>query len=76
VWPRGAQSQLIDAYPGLDMPVLLLWADRDPRYPLASAEEALGRLPRGQLRVLESTGFLMAYDDPVGLARELAAFCG
>jgi hypothetical protein len=26
--------------------------------------------------VLESTGFLMAYDDPVGLARELAAFCG
>src|SRR6516164_791096 len=28
------------------------------------------------LRVLESTGFLMAYDDPVGLARELSAFCG
>jgi hypothetical protein len=26
--------------------------------------------------VLESTGFLMAYDDPVGVARELAAFCG
>jgi hypothetical protein len=26
--------------------------------------------------VLESTGFLMAYDDPVGLARELVAFCG
>ena len=34
------------------------------------------RLPDGQLRVLQSTGFLMAYDDPVGLARELAAFCG
>ncbi|MDX6668003.1 MAG: hypothetical protein QOK04_1383, partial [Solirubrobacteraceae bacterium] len=29
-----------------------------------------------QLRVLPGTGFLMAYDDPVGLARELAAFCG
>jgi len=26
--------------------------------------------------VLESTGFLMAYDDPVGVARELSAFCG
>jgi hypothetical protein len=26
--------------------------------------------------VLSSTGFLMAYDDPVGVARELAAFCG
>jgi pimeloyl-ACP methyl ester carboxylesterase len=58
------------------MPVLLLWADRDPLYPLAIAEEALPALPHGQLRVLESTGFLMAYDDPVGLARELAAFCG
>jgi pimeloyl-ACP methyl ester carboxylesterase len=75
-WPRGAQSQLLELYPRLDMPVLLLWADQDPFYPLAAAEEALRLLPHGQLRVLESTGFLMAYDDPVGLARELAAFCG
>ena len=58
------------------MPVLLLWADQDRIYPLAGAEEALALLPHGQLRVLQSTGFLMAYDDPVGLARELAAFCG
>ena len=58
------------------MPVLLLWADRDRQHPLATAEEALALLPDGQLRVLQSTGFLMAYDDPVGFARELAAFCG
>jgi pimeloyl-ACP methyl ester carboxylesterase len=75
-WPRGAQRHLLELYPRLDLPVLLLWADRDPLYPLAAAEEALALLPHGQLRVLESTGFLMAYDDPVGLARELAAFCG
>jgi pimeloyl-ACP methyl ester carboxylesterase len=75
-WPRGAQRQLLELYPRLDMPVLLLWADRDPLHPLAAAEEALALLPDGQLRVLQSTGFLMAYDDPVGLARELAAFCG
>jgi pimeloyl-ACP methyl ester carboxylesterase len=75
-WPRGAQQQLLDLYPRLEMPVLLLWADRDPLHPLAIAEEALRALPRGQLRVLQSAGFLMAYDDPVGLARELAAFCG
>jgi pimeloyl-ACP methyl ester carboxylesterase len=74
-WPRGAQTQLLDLYPRLDMPVLLLWADQDPIHPLNAAEEALRALPHGQLRVLESTGFLMAYDDPVGLARELAAFC-
>jgi pimeloyl-ACP methyl ester carboxylesterase len=75
-WPRGAQPQLLEQYPRLDMPVLLLWADQDRMHPLSVAEEALARLPNGQLRVLESVGFLMAYDDPVGLARELTAFCG
>jgi pimeloyl-ACP methyl ester carboxylesterase len=75
-WPRGAQTQLLELYPRLEMPVLLLWADQDPMHPLLGAEEALRLLPNGQLRVLESTGFLLAYDDPVGLARELSAFCG
>jgi pimeloyl-ACP methyl ester carboxylesterase len=63
-------------YPKLDMPVLLLWADNDMMHPLSIAEEALALLPAGQLRVLPGTGFLMAYDDPVGVGRELAAFCG
>jgi pimeloyl-ACP methyl ester carboxylesterase len=75
-WPRGAQTQLLEQYSRLEMPVLLLWADQDRMHPLSVAEEALARLPNGQLRVLESVGFLMAYDDPVGLARELTAFCG
>ena len=75
-WPRGPQTHLLELYPRLDVPVLLLWADEDRLHPLAAAEEALALLPQGQLRVLENTGFLMAYDDPVGLARELSAFCG
>jgi pimeloyl-ACP methyl ester carboxylesterase len=75
-WPLGAREEVMQLYPRLDMPVLLLWADQDRMYPLAPAEEALRALPNGQLRVLPSTGFLMAYDDPVGLARELVAFCG
>jgi pimeloyl-ACP methyl ester carboxylesterase len=73
-WPR-EQPELRDAYRLLDAPVLLLWADADESHPLAIAEEALEMLPDGMLRVLPGTGFLMAYDDPVGLARELAAFC-
>jgi pimeloyl-ACP methyl ester carboxylesterase len=76
-WPRGAQTQLVEtAYPRLRMPVLLLWADSDRLYPLVGAEETLELLPGAQLRVLQGTGFLIAYDDPVGVARELAAFCG
>jgi pimeloyl-ACP methyl ester carboxylesterase len=75
-WPTGAQPDLLEVYRRIEVPTLLLWADEDERHPLALAEEALDLLPDGQLRVLEGTGFLMAYDDPVGLARELAAFCG
>ena len=60
----------------LECPVLLLWADHDPVHPLAIAEDAVKRIPDANLRVLPRTGFLLAYDDPVGLARELTAFCG
>jgi pimeloyl-ACP methyl ester carboxylesterase len=76
VWPVGAQRELLDAYGRLSMPVLLLWADADRMHPLQTAEEALDLIPHAQLRVLSGTGFLIAYDDPVGVARELVAFCG
>ena len=55
--------------------MLLLWADADPEYPLVLAEQARDLIPGAQLRVLEGAGYLLSYDDPVGLARELAAFC-
>jgi pimeloyl-ACP methyl ester carboxylesterase len=75
-WPAGARTELLEAYGRLDdTAVLLLWADRDRYHPLAGAEEALDLLPDAQLRVLPGTGFLIAYDDPVGVARELTAFC-
>ncbi len=75
-WPVGAQRQLLDAYPKLSVPVLLLWAEEDNFHSLDSAQEALDLLPDAQLRTLPGTGFLIAYDDPVGVARELIAFCG
>jgi pimeloyl-ACP methyl ester carboxylesterase len=75
-WPFEAQRDLLDVLPRLDCPVLLLWADEDPTAPLEWAQEALDLLPDGQLRTLPGTGFLLAYDDPVGVARELIAFLG
>jgi pimeloyl-ACP methyl ester carboxylesterase len=75
-WPVSAQRQLLDAYPDIDVPVLLLWAEEDPAYPLVGAQEALDLIPEAQLRTLPGTGFLMAYDDPVGVARELISFFG
>jgi pimeloyl-ACP methyl ester carboxylesterase len=73
-WPHEPQRHLLDGYPSIAVPTLLLWADHDPAHPLATAREALDLLPDADLRILPDTGFLMAYDDPVGLARELIAF--
>ncbi|MBS1869930.1 MAG: alpha/beta fold hydrolase [Actinobacteria bacterium] len=75
-WPSEPWRELFDAYGRVSVPTLLLWADEDPLYPIAAARQALDLLPDGQLRTLDRTGFLLAYDDPVGLARELISFCG
>lgn len=75
-WPSEPWRELFDSYRRVTMPTLLLWADADPLHPIAAARQALDLLPDAQLRVLDRTGFLLAYDDPVGLARELISFCG
>jgi len=75
-WPFEAQRDLLDAFPSLELPVLLLWADEDPAAPLEWAQEALDLIPGAQLRTIPGAGFLVAYDDPVVLARELISFCG
>jgi pimeloyl-ACP methyl ester carboxylesterase len=73
-WPPAGRRDVLDSYRHVSAPVLLLWADADPQHPLRTAEEAHDVLPRALLRVLADTGFLIAYDDPVGVAREIAAF--
>jgi pimeloyl-ACP methyl ester carboxylesterase len=75
-WPFEAQRDLLDAYQSLGLPVLLLWAEDDPAAPLEWAQEALDLIPAAQLRTIPGAGFLVAYDDPVVLARELISFCG
>ena len=74
--PTAPRRELLDAYGAMEFPVLLLWADEDPRHPLVGAQEALDLLPDGELRVVPQTGYLMAWDDPVAVAREISAFCG
>ncbi len=45
-WPRGAQRQLLDAYPELTMPVLLLWADQDRAAPAVGRRRGAGTAAR------------------------------
>ena len=73
-WQTGPDRTVMDLYGNVACPVLLLWADQDPVHPVTTAKQALDLLPDAQLRVLERTGYLPAYDDPEGVARELAAF--
>ncbi|MDQ6805566.1 MAG: alpha/beta hydrolase [Actinomycetota bacterium] len=75
-WPVDAQRDLLDEYARIECPVLLLWAEDDAAHPLDGAREALDLLKDAQLRTLSGAGFLIAYDDPVAVARELIAFCG
>jgi pimeloyl-ACP methyl ester carboxylesterase len=75
-WPVHAQRQLLDAYRTITCPVLLLWAEEDALHPIEGAREALDLLPDAQLRTVPGAGFLIAYDDPVAVARELIWFCG
>jgi pimeloyl-ACP methyl ester carboxylesterase len=73
-WPKGPERTLLDRYSEIDCRVLLLWADRDPAHPVEIAREALDLIPDAQLRMLDRTGYLPAYDDPVAVAREISAF--
>src|SRR6201995_1119655 len=59
-WPIDAQLQLLDAYPTMMMPGLLLWADEDPVHPVDAAREALDLIPNADLRPLPGTGFQSA----------------
>jgi len=72
--PRGPRGEVLDQLGRITCPTLLLWADEDPDHALRGAEEADDLIADSLLRVLEQTGYLIAYDDPVGVARELAAF--
>ena len=65
---------LIGAYRQIACPTLVLWAEDSPAAPLRAAEEAADLIDDALLRILPGTGPLLAYDDPVGLAREIASF--
>ena len=75
-WPRGPRRELLDAYPACASRCCCCGPTptactrcRAPRRRSTSSPTASCASCRG-------TGFLIAYDDAVGVARELVAFCG
>lgn len=73
-WDTEQFRELIDAYGKVDCATLVLWGQDETLAPIRAAEEASDLIDGSLLRTLPGTGTLLAYDDPVGLAREIYAF--
>ncbi|MFT4034141.1 MAG: alpha/beta hydrolase [Patulibacter sp.] len=73
-WDPEAFRDLIAAYGNVDCPTLILWGNDAPGAPRRAADEAADLIDRALLRTLPGTATILAHDDPVGFAREIAAF--
>ena len=59
-WPVQAQHQLLDVYPTIECPTLLLWGGADPISPPAVGRRLLGLLPNARLHVVAGAGHDLA----------------
>ncbi len=73
-WDPEEFRDLIAAYGNVACPTLILWGADTPAAPLRAAQEAADLVDHALLRTLPGTGTVLAHDDPVGFAREIAAF--
>jgi haloalkane dehalogenase len=55
----------------IDVPVQLVWGDRDPFFPLEWAEEMVGTFPNARLEVIEGAGLFCHEERPAEVAAAL-----
>lgn len=60
----------------LQMPVLLLWGERDPLVPLRYASQILDMIPSARLSVVPSAGHIPMWENPEAFNGELLQFLG
>lgn len=63
-----------DKLRSLKVPVLLVWGDSDIVFPVALAQEALAKLPKGELVLLERAGHAPQLENPEGFVRAVERF--
>ncbi|MGH9475270.1 MAG: alpha/beta fold hydrolase [Terriglobales bacterium] len=68
------QDELRSACSTLAMPVLLVWGDRDPVVPAATAPALQAALPRATLKLLPGLGHLPFVEDPQAFAAAVLPF--
>lgn len=62
---------LADLHRRLDVPVRLVWGDRDPFFPLAWAKEMVSTFPAADLTVVEGAGLFSHEERPADVAHAL-----
>lgn len=70
-----AATDLRDVLPGVAVPTLLVWGDRDARSPLRVAREFERTIPGASLVVLPDCGHLSNLERPESFNRAVLAFC-
>jgi pimeloyl-ACP methyl ester carboxylesterase len=71
-----AECDLRDLLPRIDVPVLLLYGERDVRSPLSVAEALHASIPRSQLVVLAGAGHVANVERPAEFDAAVRAFLG
>jgi pimeloyl-ACP methyl ester carboxylesterase len=71
---RASAEDLRDALPGIDVPVLLVYGDRDERAPMHVAEDLRDSLSTASLVVLSGVGHVCNVEAPDRFNREVRAF--
>ena len=71
---RGKELALNQYLPKLDMPILLLWGEKDRLFPVEIAQALHQQLPNSQLEILIGTGHCPHLEAPVQLAERVRGF--
>ena len=67
-------NDVVDRYPALELPTLLLWGRDDPVVPLAVGERLSNALPRSRLEVVEACGHIPQEERPRASLERVRAF--
>ncbi len=70
----GQRDVVVDELPGLDVPTLVVWGDRDRVVPIAHAQRAVISLPQASLAVLPGCGHLPPVEQPQSFIAALGDF--
>ena len=63
--------ELANVHARIEVPVKLVWGDRDPFFPLAWASEMVDTFPRADLTVVEGAGLFAHEERPAEVAAAL-----